>query len=127
MDRTGPSPEFDMSPLRWISSGASLDDHSAIEAEVTRRRQENLMHFQERTEGEYRIYAGALEAPGGEGYIAAVIVNRQRGGEPRAREAFRDEKLAGGHRWQTAEAALLYAIARGREIVRTETRVLMAA
>ena len=85
------------------------------------------MHFQERTEGEYRIYAGALEAPGGEGYIAAVVVNRQRGDDLRPSEAFRDEKLAGGHRWQTAEAALLYAIARGREIVRTEARVLLAA
>lgn len=84
------------------------------------------MHFQERSEGDYRIYAGALEAPGGDGYIAAVIVNRQRAGKERPREAYRDEKLAGGHRWQTADAALLYAIARGREIVRTETSLMAA-
>lgn len=84
------------------------------------------MHFQERSEGEYRIYAGALEAPSGDGYIAAVIVNRLVSAHGRSREAYRDEKLAGGHRWQTADAALLYAIARGREIVRTEARLMAA-
>ena len=34
------------------------------------------MIFDERTEGDYRIYAGALEAPRGQGYIAALVVNR---------------------------------------------------
>jgi len=82
------------------------------------------MRFEERAEGEYRIYAGALEAISGDGYIAAVVVNRNRGQSQGSREAYRDEKLAGGHRWETADAALLYAIARGREIVRTESRRL---
>jgi hypothetical protein len=37
---------------------------------------ENAMHFDERNEGDYRIYAGALESPHGGGYVAAVVVNR---------------------------------------------------
>ena len=37
------------------------------------------MQFQESHEGDYRIYVGALEAPRGDGYIAAVVVNRVRG------------------------------------------------
>ena len=34
------------------------------------------MHLDESTEGPYRIYAGALEARQGGGYIAAVVVKR---------------------------------------------------
>jgi len=34
------------------------------------------MHFDERNEGDCRIYAGALESPRGGGYVAAVVVNR---------------------------------------------------
>ena len=37
------------------------------------------MIFDERSEGDYRIYAGGLEAPQGQGYIAAVVVNRVSG------------------------------------------------
>ena len=41
-----------------------------------RYRQEMDMHFDERNEGDYRIFAGALEAAQGDGYIAAVVVSR---------------------------------------------------
>ena len=37
------------------------------------------MHFDERNVGDYRIFAGALEAPKGDGYIAAMIVQRIQG------------------------------------------------
>lgn len=81
------------------------------------------MKFDERDEGPYRIYAGAIEAPQG-GWLAAVVVSRR--GEPRqaSREAYRDSRLAGGHRWPTADDALSYAIARAREVIRTETTLL---
>ena len=34
------------------------------------------MQFDERNIGDYRVYAGALEGPQGDGYIAALIVQR---------------------------------------------------
>ena len=49
------------------------------------------MVFDERSEGDYRIYAGALEAPRGQGYIAAVVVNRVQGIGDGPREAYRDD------------------------------------
>ena len=78
------------------------------------------MQLDERDEGEYRIYAGALESKLGDGYIAAVVVSRVRGVERAPREAFRDDSLACGHRWERADQALSYAIGKGREVVRTE-------
>ena len=82
------------------------------------------MIFDERTEGDYRIYAGALEAPRGHGYIAAVVVNRVRGvglGTDRApREAFRDDSLACGHRWLSPDEALSYALNKAREVIHRE-------
>jgi hypothetical protein len=84
------------------------------------------MQFDEISEGEYRIYAGALEAPSGDGYIAAVVVNRLRGSGQPPREAFRDTSLSGGHRWRSARDALSYALARAREVIRTEQHRLAA-
>ncbi len=78
------------------------------------------MRLDERDEGDYRIYAGALEGRQGDGYIAAVVVNKVRGVET-PREAYREDLLACGHRWQTAEAALWYAIGKGRELVLTQS------
>ena len=46
------------------------------------------MHFDERDEGDYRIYAGALEAPRGDGYIAAVVVKEQSEKSPMARKVY---------------------------------------
>ena len=78
------------------------------------------MHFDERVEGHYRIYAGALEAPRGDGYIAAVVVARLHG----AREAWRDESLACGHRWASAGDAIDYALSTARELIRTRSKAL---
>ena len=81
------------------------------------------MRFNEQTLGDYRIYAGALEAPKGDGYIAAMIVQRVQG-VPKPREAYRDESLACGHRWESAEAALAYALSKAREVIGAGRRVL---
>ena len=78
------------------------------------------MNLQERDEGDYRIYTGALEAMQGDGYIAAVVVSRVRGTDQGPPEAYRDESLACGHRWPSAGAALAYALSKGREVIRTE-------
>lgn len=78
------------------------------------------MHFDERNEGDYRIFAGALASAQGDGFIAAVIVSRWRGKGNAPREAFRDENLASGRRWATADAALAYAMSRGQQLVRSE-------
>ena len=78
------------------------------------------MIFDERNEGDYRIYAGALEAPRGQGYIAAVVVNRVRGDGPTPREAYRDDSLACGYRWLSADEALSYALNKGRELIQRE-------
>lgn len=82
-------------------------------------RQEMEMYLEERDEGDYRIYAGALEAGQADGFVAAVVVNRCRGVE-RPRKAYRDVNMSGGHRWRDAQAALRYAVARAREVIRTE-------
>lgn len=102
------------------------------------------MQFDECFEGEFRIYVGALDAPRGDGYIAAVVVSRLledasagRDGasslaraaptaarQRRVREVWRDDSLACGYRWPTAEAALLYAKNRAREMVRKASPML---
>ncbi|MBK6863421.1 MAG: hypothetical protein IPG91_07455 [Ideonella sp.] len=84
------------------------------------------MHFDQRIEGPYQIYAGALEAPQGDGYIAAVVVvaNGNAGGATRPREAWRDDSLACGHRWASPGDALLYAIERAREVIHKHSRLL---
>ena len=80
------------------------------------------MRFDEQTEGDYRIYVGALEAPGGHGYTAALVVSRECG----KKEAFRDESLACGHRWPSPDEAMSYALARGRDLVRKRLPELRA-
>ena len=79
------------------------------------------MHFEESTEGNFRIFAGALEAPRGDGYVAAVVVrqiDRSPGGSD-GREAWRDESLACGHRWPCPDEALSYAFVAARKVIRT--------
>ena len=78
------------------------------------------MIFDELSEGDYRIYAGALEAPRGQGYIAAVVVNRVRGIGNAPREAYRDDSLACGHRWPSPHEALSYALNKARQVLRRE-------
>ena len=78
------------------------------------------MQFNERVDGEYRIYVGALDAPRGDGYIAAVVVSCMLGAGVKAREVFRDESLACGHRWKSAEEALMFAMCKAREWIGTD-------
>ena len=82
------------------------------------------MHFDERTVGDYRIFAGALESPKGDGYIAAMVVQRVHGVPGAPREALRDESLACGHRWASATDALAYAIGRAQEAIRSRSPML---
>ena len=83
------------------------------------------MRFQDSQEGDYRIFVGALEAPHGDGYIAALVVNRVRNTAPSARcEAFRDDSLACGYRWRSAEEAINYAMNRARELIRSRSAQL---
>jgi hypothetical protein len=82
------------------------------------------VHFDEHTEGQYKIYAGALEAPQGDGYVAAVVVCRSECAPQVRREAWRDDSLACGHRWASAADALHYAVERGREVIRNQSKLL---
>jgi hypothetical protein len=82
------------------------------------------MHFDERNIGDYRVYAGALEGPQGDGYIAAMVVQRVHGVPGVPREALRDESLACGHRWQSADAALAYAMGKAQEAIRSGSPML---
>jgi hypothetical protein len=81
------------------------------------------MRFEDTILGDYRIFVGALEAPQGEGYIAALVVNRVHN-TPRPREAFRDDSLACGYRWRSADEAITYAMNRARELIRTRPEQL---
>jgi hypothetical protein len=76
------------------------------------------MHFDEREEGGYRIYAGALEATQATGYVAAAVISRR--AVTGQREAWRDISMSGGHVWRSPDDALRYAIARATEVIRTE-------
>ncbi len=80
------------------------------------------MQFQEAREGEFRIYAGAVESPVGDGYTAALVVQHHKG-DP-MREAFRDDRLACGHRWASADEALGYAVRKARQIIRSRPELL---
>jgi hypothetical protein len=91
-------------------------------AQPAAHRSEASMRFNESREGDYRIFVGALEAPHGSGYIAALVVNRQADG--RLREAFRDDSLACGYRWRSADEAISYAMNRARELIRTRPQML---
>jgi hypothetical protein len=77
------------------------------------------MRFDECHEGDYRIFAGALDAPRGQGYIAALVVKRVRGTCGAQAEAFRDDSLACGYRWPSPEAAISYAMKRARVLIRS--------
>ena len=83
------------------------------------------MHFQELTEDGFRIYVGALESPIGDGYTAALVLQRMPGPAGRsARDVFRDEQLACGHRWASADQALAYALRKGRDLIRKTPEAL---
>ncbi len=82
------------------------------------------MRFDECHEGDYRIYVGALEAPRGDGFIAALVVNRVRNVQGPRREAVRDDSLACGYRWRSPEEAIRYAMNRAREMIRSRSVML---
>ncbi len=82
------------------------------------------MRFEDTHEGDYRIFVGAVEAPRGDGYIAALVVNRVRNAPTSHREAFRDDSLACGYRWRSADEALHYAMNRARELIRSKSAQL---
>lgn len=82
------------------------------------------MRFQECREGEYQIFAGAVEAPRGDGYIAAMVVSRIEPHPSRPSVAFRDDSMACGYRWRSAEEAIAYALNRARDMVRRRSEML---
>ena len=82
------------------------------------------MRFNETHEGDYRIYVGAVESTRGDGYIAALVVKRMKSGAVDAGIAFRDDSLACGYRWPSADEAIHYAMNRGRELVRSRSQML---
>lgn len=82
------------------------------------------MRFDECHEGDYRIYVGALESRCGTGWTAALVVNRVAGPAGPQHEAFRDESLACGYRWPSAEEAIQYAKNRARELIRSRSSML---
>jgi hypothetical protein len=75
------------------------------------------MQLREVDESGYRIYLGALESPRGDGFTAAVAVQCLEAA-PGSPALFRDDALACGHRWATADDALAFALRRGRAWVR---------
>ena len=79
------------------------------------------MRLNTQLQGDYRIVARALPAMARNGYVAAVVVQRVRGSDGPPRDAYHEEELAGGYVWPSAEAARLFALAKGQEVVRTET------
>lgn len=80
------------------------------------------MKFEERVEGDYLIYAGALDVLRGDGYIAAVVVHRTSRHHRRGQEVFRDESLACGYRWPSADEALTSALSKAREWITQQGR-----
>ena len=83
------------------------------------------MILQEQSHGDYRIYAGAIESPRG-GYTAAFVVQHLGGAQRGMRETLRDDSVACGYRWRTAQEAIDYAVHKAREALTKEARTLAA-
>lgn len=75
------------------------------------------MDLMERDVGDFRIYAGALEAPLG-GYTAAVEVHRVRGVSNPPQVIFSSDRMSGGHRFEQSTAALRHALNMGHQAIR---------
>ena len=79
------------------------------------------MNIVERVEGDFRIYAAAIDAEGGAGFYAAVVVRPLRTSSMVAgRETFKDERLEDGAVLQSASAALDFALQVGVAAVRAQ-------
>ncbi len=75
------------------------------------------MNLQERNVGNFRIYAGALDAPQG-GYTAAVEVHLLRGVQIPPEIVFSSERLSCGHRFEASDAAIKHALHVGNQAIR---------
>ncbi len=73
------------------------------------------MNFEEPVGGDCRIYPGALDDIRGSGDIASVVVNRMNTPHAKGKEVFHDESPACGHRWSTADEALMFELCKARE------------
>ncbi len=76
------------------------------------------MQFEDRSDGQYRIYAGTMEMCTGRGFIAAVVVHRVGEGQPQ--EVYRDMGLSCSYPWSSSTQALTHALADGAQAVRAE-------
>ncbi len=77
------------------------------------------MHFGQRDVGNFRIYAGALEAPGG-GYTASVVVHKTSSAPKEPQVVFSDYKLFGGYRFEEPASALVRAMDVGHRTIRMQ-------
>lgn len=75
------------------------------------------MDVQQRQVGDFRIYAGALDAPEG-GYTAAVEVHRIGRDDDAAEVIFSSERVSGGHRFEAAALAVRHALDVGHQAIR---------
>ena len=78
------------------------------------------MHLAEEQLDGYRVYAAALEAPGGGGYRAGVVVRHFPVPSQESTEAFRDELLDDGRTWTSPDEALAFALEVGRAALRAQ-------
>ena len=76
------------------------------------------MQFAEQDHGDYRVYGGALDDRDG-GYRAAVVVVRLRGHRNQPEIVYRDERIASGHVFSSAEQALKRAMETGQAALRS--------
>jgi len=83
------------------------------------------MYFDERDEGDFKIYAGAIEVAYG-GYAAAAVVKQVRG-VPEAVEVFRDLNMSGGHAWEEPERAVQFAMRVATDVIRARANQALTA
>lgn len=76
------------------------------------------MQFAEQDHGDFRVYGGALDGRDG-GYRAAVVVVRLHGHRNQPEIVYRDERIAAGHPFASADAALKHAMEAGRTVLRS--------
>jgi hypothetical protein len=89
---------------------------------ATAAEKELWMNLQEREVGDFRIYAGALDAARG-GYTAAVEVHRVRGADQPPEVVFSSDRVSGGHRFEAPAAALRHALDIGHQAIRLREAV----
>lgn len=83
------------------------------------------MELIEHEVGDFRIYAGALEATMG-GYTAAVEVHRVRGVPNPPQVIFSSDRMSGGHRFEQSAAALRHALNMGHQAIRLQETPIAA-